>query len=524
MIIETKALGFTYPDGFQALNGINISVPEGALVTLCGGSGSGKSTLLRLLKPALAPHGELRGAISYDGAPQASLSALKAAREIGFVMQNTEAQIVSDKVWHELAFGPESIGTQQGEIRRRVSEMADFFGLERVFDSDTSKLSGGQKQLLSLAAACVLQPRVLLLDEPTSQLDPIAAQNFIDILRRLNRDFGITAIIAEHRLEELLPISDRVIVLERGGVIADCEPRELLSALPEGHAMREALPASVRAFEMLGKSGEVPLTIREGRTLVSTLTPRKTAEKKPSKPHGEAVLTASEVWFGYRRGGDVIRGASLKIYAGETLAVIGGNASGKSTLLKLMAGFEKPQTGRISPKKRLKIELLPQQPDALFSKDTVLEELTAESAGEAIGAAERLGLTELLEKNPLDLSGGELQRLALAKLWLRKPDLLLLDEPTKGMDAHAKRSFSAFLRELTERGACAVVVTHDAELAAECADECALLFRGGIVSRAEPREFFAGSCFYTTPFSRLTRGIARGVYSAETFAEIFGIY
>lgn len=519
MLIETKSLDFAYPDGFQALNGINISIPDGALVTLCGCSGSGKSTLLRLLKPALAPHGNLQGEISFDGAPLAELSPLKAAQEIGFVMQNTEAQLVSDKVWHELAFGLESIGTAQGEIRRRVSEMSDFFGLERVFDSDTAKLSGGQKQLLSLAAACVLQPRLLLLDEPTSQLDPIAAQNFVDTLRRLNRDLGITIVIAEHRLEELLPISDRVIVLERGSVLADCEPRSLLSALPKGHAMREALPAPMRAFEMLGRSGEAPLTIREGRALVRGISLHDTTENNPPKPHSEAVLTASELWFGYKRGGDVIRGASLKIYAGETLAVIGGNASGKSTLLKLLAGFEKPQTGRISHKKTLKTELLPQQPSALFSKETALEELSEKGTDEAMRAAERFGLTELLSKNPLDLSGGEQQRLALAKLSLRNPELLLLDEPTKGMDAHAKRSLAAFLREITASGASAVVVTHDAELAAECADDAALLFRGEIVSRAEPREFFAGGCFYTTPFSRLTRGIAAGVYSAESFAE-----
>ena len=515
MIIETKSLDFAYPDGFQALKGIDIAIPEGALVTLCGCSGSGKSTLLRLLKPALSPHGELHGGIFYDGAVLSELSELRVAQEIGFVMQNTEAQLVSDRVWHELAFGLESIGTPQGEIRRRVSEMADFFGLERVFDSDTAKLSGGQKQLLSLAAACVLQPRMLLLDEPTSQLDPIAAQNFVDTLRRLNRDLGITIVIAEHRLEELLPISDRVIVLERGSVLADCEPRELLSKLPAGHAMREALPAPVRAFEMLGKTGEAPLTIREGRALVRGLDLRKSTEKKPPKPHGEAVLTANELWFGYKRGGDVIRGASLVVRSGEILAVIGGNASGKSTLLKLLAGFEKPQSGRISHSKSLKIALLPQQPAALFSKDTVLAELSGNSE-----EAERFGLTELLEKNTLDLSGGEQQRLALAVLSLQKPDLLLLDEPTKGMDAHAKRSLVEFLRGITESGASVVVVTHDAELAAECADECALLFRGEIVSRAEPREFFAGGCFYTTPFSRLTRGIAEGVYSLETFAEI----
>ncbi|MGN0650682.1 MAG: ABC transporter ATP-binding protein [Oscillospiraceae bacterium] len=520
MIIETKSLDFSYPDGFQALNGVNISIPEGSLVSLCGCSGSGKSTLLRLIKPALSPRGELHGEIFYDNAPLSELSELRAAQEIGYVMQNTEAQLVSDRVWHELAFGLESIGAPQGEIRRRVSEMADFFGLAQVFDSDTAKLSGGQKQLLCLASACVLQPRVLLLDEPTSQLDPIAAQNFIDTLRRLNRDFGITIVIAEHRLEELLPISDRVIVLERGSVIADCEPRRLLSELPEGHAMRGVLPAAMRAFEMLGKKGEAPLTIREGKALVRSLAVKSRNIERTTETHGEPILSANELWFGYKRGGDVIRGASLKIYSGEILAVIGGNAGGKSTLLKLLAGFEKQQSGRIAHSKELRIELLPQQPAALFSKDTVIEELSAQSGGETAEAAERFGLAELLNKNPLDLSGGEQQRLALAVVLQRKPDLLLLDEPTKGMDAHAKRMLIEVLRRIAANGASAVVVTHDAELAAECADECALLFRGEIVSRAAPREFFADGCFYTTAFSRLTRGFVQGVYSAETFAEI----
>ena len=518
MIIETSALGFTYPDGFRALSGVNIGINEGELVTLCGSSGSGKSTLLRLLKPALAPHGILDGEILYSGAPLPQLSALESAQKIGFVMQNTEAQLVSDRVWHELAFGLESTGVPQDEIRRRVSEMADFFGLESVFAGSTARLSGGQKQLVSLASICVLQPNLLLLDEPTSQLDPIAAQNFVDILHRLNRDFGITIIIAEHRLEELLPISDRVIALERGRVIADCAPSELLAQLPKGHALRGALPAAARAFDMLGKHGGAPLTVCEGRALLRGLDLKKSAAERPPKPHGGAVLTMSEVWFGYQRE-EVIRGASLKIYAGETLAVIGGNASGKSTLLKLAAGVEKPQGGRISRGKGLKIELLPQQPAALFSKDTVAEELSAQG-GECSDAAERFGLTAFCGKNPLDLSGGEQQRLALAMLSLRKPELLLLDEPTKGMDPHAKRSLAEFLRGLTASGTAVVVVTHDAELAAECADECALLFRGEIVSRCEPQRFFAGGCFYTTPFSRLTRGVAGGVYSAETFAEI----
>lgn len=238
-MIQINDLKFSYPDGSAALRGVSLSVKPGEFVTLCGLSGCGKSTLLRLMKPGLFPRGELSGDVRFLGRKLTSEPDRDAAAKIGFVMQDPEAQTVTDKVWHELAFSCESVGMERNEIRRRVGEMAGYFGLEELFDKPTDMLSGGQKQLLCLASAAVLHPELLLLDEPTSQLDPIAAQNFIDAVRRLNRDFGVTVIAAEHRLEELLPISDRAVVMDGGRIIADCAPALLADSLPAGSGKYE---------------------------------------------------------------------------------------------------------------------------------------------------------------------------------------------------------------------------------------------------------------------------------------------
>lgn len=512
-MLKTENLTFYYPkENSPALAGADLFLPEGGFVTLCGASGCGKSTLLKMLKPCLRPHGDMSGDIFFEGEPIGALSPRKAAEYIGYVAQNPEAQIVTDKVWHEAAFGLESIGLEGGEIRRRVAECAEYFGLGGIFDRDTATLSGGEKQLLALTSAAALHPKLLLLDEPTAQLDPIAAQAFIDAIRRLNRDFGIAVLIAEHRLEELLPISDSIIVMDKGKITADCEPRALAETLPADHPMSGALPAAARIYALSGARENIPpLTVREGRN--SPAVRRYLKENPHAKPaprkSGKPVLTIRELWVSYGRGlPDALKCASLSLCEGEIYALLGGNGSGKTTLLKAAAEMIKPLGGIIKTNAK-KIAYLPQNPCAILGRDSALEELTSRNIpeAEATELLSRFGISgELLSRDPLDLSGGELQRLALAALMSGEPDLLLLDEPTKGMDVAAKRGLSELLKALKEKAA-VLLVTHDTEFAELCADKCGLLFNGEILGEGAPDEFFGGNYFYTTPLRRLSKNI-----------------
>lgn len=504
-IIQINGLEFSYPDGTPALAGIDLKIKPGEFVTLCGLSGCGKSTLLRLMKPGLFPRGELSGEVTFRGKRLTGEPDRDTAARIGFVMQDPEAQTVTDKVWHELAFSCESVGMEQSAIRRRVGEMAGYFGLEELFDKPTDTLSGGQKQLLCLASAAVLHPELLLLDEPTSQLDPISAQSFIDAVRRLNRDFGVTIIAAEHRLEELLPISDRAVVMDGGKIIADCAPALLAGSLPEGHPMEKALTASQRIFRTAGGGGDSPVSVREGRNSQicrEYLADHSQTAGKQYQPSGEPLVSVRELCAGWGRNApEVLRGTSLRIFPGEIYAVIGGNGSGKSTLLKVICGMLKPASGKVKLRRGLRLAYLPQNPCMLFTQDTVGQEAPAEYLG-------RFGLTELSGRDPLDLSGGERQRLALAKLLSESPELLLLDEPTKGMDAASKQELSRLLRDIAADGCAVLLVTHDTELAADCADMCGMLFNGEILNEASPEEMFRENYFYTTSMARLIRGIS----------------
>lgn len=516
-IITAEKLSFIYPDGTAALASVHLDIAEGEFVTVCGASGCGKSTLLRLLKPALAPHGNVSGGITFCGEALHTLPLSRTASEIGFVMQDPEAGIVTDKVWHELAFSLESAGFKTDEIRRRVGEMAGYFGLESVFERNCAELSGGQKQLVALASAAALHPKLLLLDEPTSQLDPIAAQSFIDTISRFNRDFGVTVVIAEHRLEELLCVSDRVIVMDNGGIIADCAPRDICKALPESHPMMSAMPVSMRLYVSAGGRDDAPLSVREGRcnALCRSVLDSMTAEATAERRQGEVLITAKKLWVSFDRNSpDVLKRADIEVRSGSVTAILGGNGSGKTTLLKCLAGIVKPLGGSIKRRKGLKCAYLPQDPCEIFTEDSVSDELKTVSDDYA-DIAESFGLTRLLSHHPYDISGGEQQRLAIAKLMLKKPDVLLLDEPTKGMDALSRKTLCGLLRELCDGGVSVVLVTHDTELAAMCADRCALLFDGELSGEDEPVRFFSENYFYTTPLRRLSRGISDGIVTLE---------
>lgn len=533
-ILALENLTFSYPQSTRrVLDTVSFSIKEGEFCVMCGATGSGKSTLLRLCKPSLAPTGQLDGQILFKGTPLDRLSSRDAAMKIGFVCQQPDQQIVCDKVWHELAFGLENLGLPQKEIALRVAEMASYLGIEPWYDKPVSALSGGQKQLLCLASVMVMHPDVLILDEPTSQLDPIAAAEFIHTLKKLNRDFSLTVLIAEHRLEELVPICDRLIVLEKGGLLGSDAPLSLMPSIAQSPQLLASMPSAVRIACALGQK-RYPLSVRQGREMLAELpAPRVRALPEQTALHGQSkALQLTDVHFRYARElPDVLSSLSLSLYEGETLCVLGGNGSGKSTMLAVAAGIFKPYAGKIEVLgKKIGqykgqalydqcLSLLPQDVQTVFLCNTVRQELADAKVDHS---ALPFDLSHLLNTHPYDLSGGEQQFVALAKALATKPRVLLMDEPTKGLDAEKKAQLIEILRALKADGVSILIVTHDVEFAALCADRCVLLFRGQAVSDALPRAFFAENNFYTTAARRLSRGFLDNAVTTQDVSALYG--
>lgn len=542
-LLHIQDLTFRYPEADQnALEDISLSIRSGEFTVLCGESGCGKTTLLKLLKRELAPFGETSGGIFYNGIAQADLNPRTAAADIGFVLQDPDSQIVTDKVWHELAFGLESLGYPPSVIRRRVAEMAAYFGIEDWFRRNVNDLSGGQKQLLNLASVMVMQPQLLLLDEPTAQLDPIAAANFIGTLQKLNRELGLTILLVEHRLEEVFPLANRVLLMDKGKLLYTGTPRDMgvYFQTNPSHPMLAGLPAAMRIYNGLDVAAACPLTVREGRDFVTQNFDNRvdTMEEKPYIHSDKIMLELKDIWFRYdKKQPDILRGVSLTVYEGEHVCLLGGNGAGKTTLLGIMAGLLKAYRGKvlIDGQKidtytdrtlyRHNVALLPQNPQTVFLAKTVREDLAEtgkameykldETERRMAEIAGKLGIAPLLSMHPYDLSGGEQQKAALAKMLLLQPKLLLLDEPTKGIDAYAKQTLAAILKQLKQDGITIVTVTHDVEFAAATADRCAMLFDGEVVSVDTPTAFFAGNTFYTTAANRIVRGYYQNVVLCE---------
>lgn len=533
-LFHIENLSFRYPQAEEyALNGVTLDIRKGEFVVICGSSGCGKTTLLKLLKREIAPFGEKSGSIVYNAVRQEELDARTSAGEIGYVLQNPDNQIVTDQVWHELAFGLENLGVPAEVIRRRVGEMANYFGIQNWFRSSTDALSGGQKQLLNLAAVMVMQPKVLILDEPTGQLDPIAASDFIATLQKLNRELGLTILLAEHRLEEVFPVADRVLMMDGGKVLLYDTPRKIgqrLEELQTDHPMLLGLPSAVRIFHALNIQGECPLTVREGRDFLEThFQPQKEEPAVTAYVHHEHIaVELKNVWFRYERhGADILRGMSLQVYSGEIFCILGGNGTGKTTALNVISGLSKAYLGKVfvdgkqireyrgNALYKKKLAFLPQNPQTVFVKDSVREELSeilhvlgvskTEREEKLARTAALLGIMPLLDRHPYDLSGGEQQKCALAKILLAEPSILLLDEPTKGLDAAFKQNMKEILKQLKEDGMTIIMVTHDVEFAAEAADRCGLFFDGEILSADIPSRFFSENNFYTTAANRIAR-------------------
>ena len=541
---KIENLSFSYPTakGKESLHDVSLTIHKGEYVVLCGKSGSGKTTLLRHLKSVLAPHGKKNGEILFNGIPMQQVSQRDQSAKIGYVMQNPDDQIVTDKVWHELAFGLESLGVDQKTMRARVSEMACYFGIADWFHRDVANLSGGQKQLLNLASIMAMQPEVLILDEPTSQLDPIAASDFLNTVRKINIELGTTVIITEHRLEDIFPYADRAIVMDSGKVIADDTPRKIGKLLWEqGNDMFAAMPTPVRVFYGAGGEGDCPLTVREGRNWLSKAfieVPRiaefsaKPMEDEIEKP----ALSLKELWFRYEKDSpDILRGVSAEVPVGSLYAIVGGNGAGKSTTLKAICGICKPYRGSVKifgkPINKYKsselfggcLAMLPQDPKSLFVKKTVREDLEEMTKNKTLinEIAATCQIESLLGSHPYDLSGGEQQRAALAKVLLTQPKLLLLDEPTKGIDSFFKETLAKILCKLKEQGVTIVMVSHDVEFCAQYADQVSMFFDGQILTTDTPRRFFGANSFYTTAANRMSRHVFRNAVTAEDVVLLY---
>ena len=566
-LVEIKDFGFSYPESSRkVLEHVNLNIKEGTLNVIMGRSGCGKSTLLRQLKSVLAPAGEKEGKILYRNIPLEDTDHRTQSQEIGFVMQNPDNQIVTDKVWHELAFGLESLGYDNATIRLRVAEMASYFGIQKWFYKNVSELSGGQKQLLNLASVMAMHPSLLILDEPTSQLDPIAASDFLETVKKINRDIGTTVLLTEHRLQDIIPYADRVFVMDEGTLFLEGTPREIGTKLKEQHhGMFLSMPVPMQIYAGTESALTCPLTVSEGRQWIREYIKEKGIKKekiqqanqrlerqgeknknetaglfghfKRQKENTPPAIQMKDVWFRYEKDSpDVIQNLSLEVKKGEFYAMVGGNGTGKSTTLSLLGRVHQPYSGRIYlDGKDLRsfsdrelycgyLGVMPQNPQSIFLKKTVLEDLYSVIGGKkekpsneypismkkekAIeGIVSLTHLEGLLNRHPYDLSGGEQQRLALAKVLLLRPKILLMDEPTKGMDAEYKEELGSILKKLQSHGMTIFMISHDVEFVAEYADTTGLFFEGNVVTSKKTRDFFAGNNFYTTAANRMARGL-----------------
>ena len=527
---------FSYPQSSRAaLSNINLTITAGSFALLCGLSGSGKSTLLRQLKPALAPVGTKTGEIYFFDKPLDELAPIEQAARIGFVLQDIESQIVTDKVWHELAFGLESLGTDNTTIRLRVAETAGFFGLQGIFEQNTAELSGGQKQLLNLASVMVTEPEVLILDEPCAQLDPLAAADFLEALVKINRELGTTIILSEQRLEEIWPLAQQVIVLEQGcvwksGTLEECAQKLWQSA----HPLYQTLPTAFLLQKSIEPHALPIFTVAQGRNRFKAYFsehPVPSFTPSPTLIDSETVLKLKEIHFNYPHSErDILKGLTLTLHKGEFLALLGTNGVGKSTALAVIAELFSPSRGQISRKGR--IAFLPQDPQSIFAKSTVRQELeeifppSERRLPQNIAAVEEIitlcALASFLDRHPYDLSGGEQERTALAKVLLLKPDILLLDEPTKGLDYQFKQELAAILKQLQSRGTAILMASHDVSFCAAYCDSCALFFNGQLISQAEPHEFFSANRYFTTPTNRLLREYLPQVITVDEAASVLG--
>lgn len=509
---------------------MSFTVKKGELVLITGASGCGKTTLLRMFKPAISPSGKTTGEVRILGSPLTSESDSPA---VGYVSQHPERCLITDTVTGELAFAPENMGLSPEEVQLRISETATYFGIGRLFDRELSTLSGGELKMVSLCAVMTMHPEILLLDEPVSRLDPVTAESFMSAVLRLNRELGITVIIAEHRTEGFFAACDKILPMKAGTVLGEFSPAEAAEFMLRDSELFAFLPCAARITRTPA------LTVKAGREYLQDSGICAEVPPEPSPAETETVLECRDLCFAYSRTSpDILTGTDLSLKKGEAFTVLGANGSGKTTLLKVLSGLLKPYNGRlrvlgkkISAYKngslyRSCIALLPQDSADIFTEPTVYEDYSAalsalgEDLDEAEKMLEKLSVSHLKDTHPLDLSGGELQLCALGRLLFTRPKILLLDEPTKGLDPVSVRRLTNILTELKNQGTSLLTVTHDLEFAAEISDRCGLFFAGQITALTPPQYFFTRTRLYTTPAVRICRNFISGAYKPSQAENI----
>jgi energy-coupling factor transport system ATP-binding protein len=492
--VSCKNITFTYPTSkYPALKNVNFSVADGEMCLIIGESAAGKSTLLKLLKKEIAPSGDLSGEIMINGS-------------VGYVAQNVEENIVCDKVRSELSFGLTNLGYDTDKIELLVAETASYFNLENKLDFDISSLSGGEKQMVNLASVMIMKPDILVLDEPTSQLDPVSSQRFIEMIKKLHIDFGITVVISEHCTNSIFDCVDSVMIIRKGELLYKDMPNKAVEYLRENYIqMLDTVPVQMRLFKGISTVQQCRNEIKCKVTSLSDCEVEKL----------DKSVSVKGIYFSYKKGFDVLNSLSLNVYKSKINAIVGPNSSGKSTLLKTIAGVHKQYRGKI--KIDGKVSMLCQNVYDLFTKDRCADEV------EFGDITSYLAIDDIKEQHPYDLSGGQAQRLALAKVISTGADIILLDEPTKGFDPVLKKKLAQILCDLTLNGKTILIVSHDIEFVGEYADYVSFLSRGKIITTAPRRKFFSSLNFYTTSVAKITNPIADGIVSVRDLKDAGGL-
>lgn len=528
-LLEIKNLTYYYPEReVPSLDNVSLQINEGEFVFLIGPSGCGKSSLLRAIAGLLPDFygGKIGGVVSYCQKPLNQWDKKLLAKDIGMIFQDPEKQIVMTGVEQEIAFGLENVNIPLQEMRRRVAEVLALFGLSPLKKENTFNLSGGQKQKVVLASVLAMHPRVLLLDEPTSQLDPLAAQEFLNYVQRLNLEWGLTVVLVEQRIDRCFHLADRVVFMDKGRIINQSNPREIVKWAAKKYP--HYIPPVSQLFASWA-SENIPITIKEGRAMLRDIKPALLKNKDTAHliNHKEKTgkLKVSNLYASYNNRDFVLKNLNFSLFKESITVILGENGAGKSTLLKTIIGLLKPVKGKIfyndkditclKPEQiAINIGYLSQNPNDYLFNDTVLEEINFNLKIRGIkdeqGVERVLDLLGLADKkmlNPRDLSGGERQRVALGTVLVTQPDVLLLDEPTRGLDVELKHQLGEILKFLNSQGTSILLITHDVEFAAEISDRVIIMSDGEIVADGNRREVLANSLYYAPQINRLFKGI-----------------
>jgi len=527
-LMSLKQLTFTYPATSRpALNDVDLSIASGDFVVIVGATGSGKTTLLRQLKPELIPAGKLTGTAQYQGRSIQTLSTTESAQAIGVVVQDPVVQPVMATVIEELAFSLENVGVSATSMPGRIAEIANFLGLDQILHTPLQKLSGGQLQLVNLASALVLHPAMLLLDEPTAQLDPTTAQNFLNVLQQVHHELGLTIVMSEHRLDRVLPLASRLLIMQDGALLAAGSVATGLQLMTQHTELASFVPAIPNFFVQQHLTGHrLPLTVATAQQMLGQrgISFKLRSSAMPVKTAGSPLLTLTGVSFRYDQQAPTLRTIDVTFATGTWVAILGKNGAGKSTLLRVLAGLRKPQHGKVRLDKQLvwklnnsalirQVGLLSQHPIDQFTGLTVREELTAQArlGNEPANATTvtdwlaKLQLTAVADQNVFDLSGGQQQLVGLGLALITRPRLLLLDEPTKGLDPVTKQLVGRLLENYRAAGVTIVMASHDVEFSAQFATHGTFMFDGQLTPVQLSREFFTTNFMATTAVNRLLR-------------------